>query len=125
MTMARIARILLPVLLLSLLAGCANFIQDRKARDRQAHIEQAMRDDQSCREEGHRYPSIGYTRCRQSLQDKREQRQLYALRTIERDEATGMREPHHRPTTARGDFRCEERVWGNTEWIDCRTHYEQ
>lgn len=124
MAMGIMKQVCLTILMLLLLMGCANFIQDRQTRDRQAYIEQAMRDDAKCREEGRRYPSTGYTRCRQSLKDQREQRQLYALRTIERDETTGMREPDHRPTTARGDFRCEERIWENTEWIDCRTYYE-
>lgn len=121
--MGRIMQVFLAILLLALLTGCANFIQDRKARDRQAHIEQAMEDDAACREEGHSYPSTGYIRCRQSLQNRREERKLYSLRTIDGDEGNDARDPYHRPTTARGDFRCEERVWGDTQWIDCRTHY--
>ncbi|MDQ2069367.1 hypothetical protein [Natronospira bacteriovora] len=123
MPASNLTKLCLTLILVSMLAACANFVQDQRARDRQAAIDQAMKDHERCEQEGHSFPSTGYTRCRQSLQDQREARQLHALRLIDPEDPATARDPHHRPTTARGDFRCEEREWGQTRWIDCRTYY--
>jgi len=112
--------------ILLLLAGCANFAQEQRTRQLQATIGQAMKDDETCREEGREYPSVAYTRCRQSLQDKREQRRLFGLQLIEGEqEPMDLNDPRTRPSSQRGDFRCEQRQWGDTEWIDCRTYQEE
>ncbi|MEA5444738.1 hypothetical protein VCB98_02780 [Gammaproteobacteria bacterium AB-CW1] len=106
--------------LLAFTTACAGFIQDRQTRDRQARIERAIQDDATCRQQGREFPSTAYTRCRQSLQDQREWRQLRALEILEPEPmGAGVRDPFHRPSSERGDFRCEKRRWEETEWIEC------
>jgi hypothetical protein len=107
-----------------LAAGCATWYEDRQVRERQARIGQAKADDAYCVDQGAEFPSEAYTRCRKRLQDDREARQLYRLETLERGDATRMRDPLGpdpvRPSTERGDFDCRERQWEDTRWIDCR-----
>jgi|GEM_PF-2566023 len=111
------------VLLLSGSLACSNFISDQRTRDRQSNIDRAMRDDARCQEKGHEYPSPAYTRCRQSLQDQRERRQVFSLELIDPQDDYMMdpNDPRRRLTSERGDFRCEERQWEETRWIQCRT----
>lgn len=84
-------------------------------------IERAQKDHDTCQEEGHQFPSRDYTWCRRALQDERERRVLRGRALVDPDD-TGIAadDPLFRPTTRRGDFRCEERQTGETRWIDCR-----
>lgn len=110
-------RILLVIILPGLLmSGCATFVDDRRVADRQAAIGQAKKDDQTCVERGHEYPSEAYTYCRKGLLDRREERQLYRFGLMEGEPT----DRSLRLTTDRGDFQCRERQWEDTEWIDCR-----
>lgn len=84
-------------------------------------IARAQKDHALCQEEGHRFPSRDYTWCRQALQDERERRALRGQTLVDPDQSgLGADDPLFRPTTRRGDFRCEERQTGETRWIDCR-----
>lgn len=100
------------------LTGCATFVDDRRVADRQAAIGQAKEDHATCEERGHEFPSQTYTFCRKSLQDRREERQLYRFSLLESEDA----ERPQRLTTDRGEFRCRERQWEETHWIECRAH---
>lgn len=89
-------------------------------------IARAQKDHAICQEEGQRFPSQDYTWCRQSLQDERERRILRGRALVDPDESgIGVDDPLFRPTTRRGDFRCEERRTGETRWIDCRVIQER
>lgn len=90
-------------------------------RERSSVIARAQQDHAICQEEGHQFPSRHYTWCRQSLQDERERRALRGQAMVDRDTAgLSADDPLFRPTTRRGDFRCEERQTGDTGWIECR-----
>jgi len=103
--------------------ACSGFLSDQRTRDRQANIEQAKQDDARCREQGFEFPSAAYTRCRQAQQDRREQRQLFSLEIIDpQQDYMEVNDPRRRLSTERGEFRCEERGWQETHWIQCRTY---
>ncbi|MCP1726233.1 hypothetical protein J2T60_000198 [Natronospira proteinivora] len=123
MQMIRTSAVTLIISLALTSLACSGFVSDQRTRDRQSNIEQAKRDDTRCQEQGHEYPSPAYTRCRQAQQDQREQRQLFALEIIDpQQDYMDAHDPRRRLSTQRGEFRCEERSWQETRWIQCRTY---